>query len=301
MNPSKIRFIGRFLWLLLIFVIPLNAVAQKAELQKAKLEDPKRVLTSKIESKLMKRAMPYRVILPTDYNTTNEKRFYPTIYLLHGLTGHYNDWNDQAKLEEYTTPYKYIIVMPEGDNGWYTDSEKNINDKYESYIIKELIPEIEKKYRARKEREGRVIAGLSMGGYGSLKFGLKYPEKFILAGSFSGALRAAESLGQDYKGWKTFTDSIFTTFGDARSQTRKQNDIFKILESKSRDQLKDLPFFYLDCGTEDGLLKQNQDFARLLLDQKVPHEYRQLPGKHSWQFWDSQIQEFLYLSQKYIK
>jgi S-formylglutathione hydrolase FrmB len=296
MIQNKTRFAGKFLWILLIFLVPLGGNAQKV-----KLKASERVLDTKIESKLMKRAMPYRVILPTDYNNSNEKKFYPVIYLLHGLTGHFNDWSDQAKLEEYTSPYKYIIVMPEGENGWYTDSEMVSNDKYESYIIKELIPEVEKKYRVKKERESRLVAGLSMGGYGSLKFGLKYPDKFIVAGSFSGALRAAESLGQDYKGWKVFSDSINTTFGDARSQTRKDNDIFKILESKTKDQLKDLPFFYIDCGTEDGLLKQNQDFARLLLDQKVPHEFRQLPGKHNWQFWDSQIQEFLYLSQKYIK
>ncbi len=295
-NTNRLKYICGFLWLFLIISVPFSANAQKV-----KLEVSKRVVDLKLQSKLMNREMPYRVILPVDYGNSNEKTFYPTVYLLHGLTGHYDNWGDKAKLEEYTSPYKYIIVMPEGNNGWYSDSESVETDKYESYIIQELIPEVEKKYRAKKEREGRVIAGLSMGGYGSIKFGLKYPEKFVLVGSFSGALRATEILAKDVAGWKVLADSITTAFGDADSKTRKANNIFKILESTSKEDLNKLPFFYIDCGTEDGLLKQNQDFANLLLVQKVPHEYRQLPGKHEWQYWETQIQEFLKLSQKFVK
>ena len=98
---------------------------------------------------------------------------YPVIYLLHGLTGHYNNWAEKTKLEQYAANYNYIIVMPEGDNGWYTDSATVPNDKYESYIIKELIPEIDKKYRTKADRQNRAIAGLSMGGYGSIKIRFK--------------------------------------------------------------------------------------------------------------------------------
>lgn len=297
MNTNNIKIFNKVLWLLLVIAIPLSTQAQTA-----KLNDSSRISELKLSSKLMKREMPYRIILPVGYDNSNEKTFYPTVYLLHGLTGHFNDWGDKTKLEEYSTNYKYIIVMPEGNNGWYSDSEKAENDKYESYIIEELIPEIENKYRVKKDRESRVIAGLSMGGYGSLKFGLKYPEKFILAGSFSGALRAAEWKGKDAGGgWKVLVDSIMTTFGDEGSTARKENDLFKTLESKTAEQLKILPFFYIDCGTEDGLIVQNQDFAKLLLEKKVPHEFRQLPGKHDWKFWDSQIQEFLELSRKFVK
>lgn len=296
MKQNKFNFVSRFLWLFLVFAIPFSVNAQKA-----KLKEASRVSDYKLNSKLMKREMPYRVIVPEGYDVSNQKTLYPAIYLLHGLTGHFDNWGDKAKLEKYTSPYKYIIIMPEGDNGWYSDSENAANDKYESYIVEELIPEVEKKFRIKKERSNRAIAGLSMGGYGSLKFGLKYPDKFVLAGSFSGALRAAEWLGKDFGGWKVLGDSITKTFGEANSKTRKENDIFKILEAKPKDELEKLPFFYVDCGTEDGLLKQNQDFAALLLVQRVPHEFRQLPGKHEWQYWEKQIQEFLFLSQKFLK
>lgn len=296
MKNNKFRFVGRFLLLFLLAAVPYSAFAQKAELKKSD-----RTSDYKLNSKLMKRQMPYRVILPIGYENSNEKTFYPTVYLLHGLTGHYDNWGDKAGLEKYTESYKYIFVMPEGDNGWYSDSAINQNDKYESYIIDELIPEIEKSFRAKKERGGRVIAGLSMGGYGGLKFGIKHPDKFVLAGSFSGALRAAEFNGKDLGGWKVLADSITATFGELDSETRKENNIFKLVKDKSGEQIKQLPFIYLDCGTEDGLIKQNQDFANLLLENKIPHEFRQLPGKHDWEYWNSQIREFLELSRKFVK
>ncbi|HEV8160113.1 MAG TPA: hypothetical protein VGP58_13850, partial [Pyrinomonadaceae bacterium] len=61
------------------------------------------------------------------------------------------------------------------------------------------------------------------------------------------------------------------------------------------------PFVYLDCGTEDFLINNNRDFVNLLLERKVKHEFRQLPGGHDWKFWDAQVQEFLELSEKFIK
>jgi putative tributyrin esterase len=256
----------------------------------------------KLASKLMSREMPYRVIFPTQYNPKDEKNKYPVIYLLHGLTGHFNNWTDKTKIVEYAGNYKYIIVMPEGNDGWYSDSATVPNDKYESYIVQELIPEIDAKFRTISQRDGRLIAGLSMGGYGSLKFGLKHPDKFARVGSFSGALGAAswsvKSLGTN---WKALTDSIAGVYGDDESQTRKDNDIFKMVREISAEKIKTLPFIYLDCGTEDGLIQQNRDFNALLAEKKIPHEFRELPGKHDWFFWDSQIQEFLQLSEKHWK
>jgi putative tributyrin esterase len=257
----------------------------------------------KLKSKLMARELPYDLIAPADYdaNAAKAKR-YPVIYLLHGLTGHYDNWAAKSKLAEYALKYQYIFVMPEGNDGWYTDSVSVPTDKYESYIVQELIPEIDGKFRTLADREHRAIAGLSMGGYGSLKFGLKYPEKFVVVGSFSGALGAAswsvKTLGNN---WKALTDSIASVYGDDESQTRKDNDIYKIVREISPEKVKALPFIYVDCGTEDFLIQQNRDFNALLAEKKIPHEYRELPGKHDWAFWDSQVQEFLRVSQKFIK
>jgi putative tributyrin esterase len=255
------------------------------------------VETFRLNSKLMAREMPYRVILPANYNNSNETTFYPVVYLLHGLSGHFDNWTDKTKLAEYSLNHPLIVVMPEGNDGWYSDSVSVPGDRYESYIIRELVPEIDKKFRTKTGRAGRAIAGLSMGGYGALKFGLKYPDKFILAGSFSGALGITTIPSASVA---TFP-SVKNVFGEDGSQSRKDNDIFSIIRDTPAEKLKDLPFIYVSCGTEDFLFANNQDFMKLLVEKKVPHEYRQTPGTHSWVFWDEQVQEFLRLSERFFK
>lgn len=278
--------------------IQAQALKAKAEASKVSVND------FKLNSKLMARAMPYRVIMPENYGDPRNKSAvgkplsYPVVYLLHGLTGHFDNWTDKTKLTKYAENYKYIIVMPEGNNGWYTDSATVPDDKYESYIIQELIPEIDKRFRTIPDRGHRVIAGLSMGGYGSIKFGLKYPEKFVLIGSFSGALGAA---GFTEKNTGAIGKTIDTIFGAGDSEIRKSNDVYKLVREMSADNIKQLPFIYLDCGTEDFLYGTNREYAGLLQEKKIAHEYRELPGKHDWAFWDSQIEEFLEMSERFIK
>ncbi len=254
--------------------------------------------TFQLDSKLMERKMPYRVVLPPNYNNSNETVHFPVVYLLHGLTGHYTNWTDKTQLAEYALIHKFIIVMPEGDNGWYTDSVAMPTDKYESYIVKELIPEIDGKFRTVAEREHRMIAGLSMGGYGAVKFGLKYPEMFSLVGSFSGALGAtsftAANAGAIGKG-------IDAVYGPADSETRKANDVFKIARELSPQNVKSLPFIYQSCGTEDFLFTNNRDFDAVLIEKKVPHEFREHPGIHDWVFWNDQVREFLDVAERRLK
>lgn len=299
MHTDKHRFLTKFIWLVLALSLSATAYAQQAQPKPAL---PLNVENHKLNSRLMAREMPYRVVLPVNYKTASDKAVYPVIYLLHGLTGHFDNWTDSSKLTEYAAKYNYIIITPEGNNGWYTDSSTVPNDKYESYVVEELIPEIDKKFRTQAGRNHRAVAGLSMGGYGSIKFGLKYPEKFVLVGSFSGALQAA-SLTEKMLGnsWKALTDSITGVYGADDSPTRKANDVFKIVREIPADKAAALPFIYFDCGTEDGLIITNREFSTALLEKKIPHEFRELPGKHDWKFWDAQIQEFLRVSEKFIK
>src|SRR5258708_33629365 len=146
-----------------------------------------RVDTVKFESKMMGRELPYNVVLPPDYDKQKTTR-YPVLYLLHGLFGHYDNWVSKTRLKEHAAQFQIIIVTPEGNNGWYTDSATVPADKYESYILQELIPDVQQRYRTIETRAGRAVAGLSMGGYGALKFGVKHPESFVFAASMSGAL-----------------------------------------------------------------------------------------------------------------
>ena len=258
-----------------------------------------RVQTIQFESKLVGKTLPYNVLLPVNYNQPDSRtKRYPVIYLLHGLTGHYTNWLEKTKLVDYTASYEFIIVMPEGNDGWYTDSATVPTNKYESYILSELIPDVEKRFRASSEREGRAIAGLSMGGYGALKFGIKHPEMFVLAASLSGALDAASWTEADLKGLEFIWRTLEPVFGAEKSETRAANDLRKLYSELTAQRIAALPYVYVDCGTEDGLLEINRNFVDILTKQKIPHEYRQLPGNHSWTYWDAQVQEVLRIAAK---
>jgi len=251
-----------------------------------------RVETIQFQSKLIKTTLPYSVILPADYGTSSTTR-YPVLYLLHGLTGHYSDWISRTNVADYAAQYRMIVVTPEGNDGWYTDSAMVATDKYETYILKELIPDVQQRYRTIEARYGRGIAGLSMGGYGSLKFGLKSPSTFVFAASMSGALGVSRFTEKETSasGWAT----SLQLFGPMDSDTRKANDLFQIVTQLPAARIASLPFFYFDCGTEDSALifPYNREFAGLMSEKKIPHEYRELPGDHSWAYWDKQVQEVL--------
>jgi S-formylglutathione hydrolase FrmB len=185
-----------------------------------------------------------------------------------------------------------IVVMPEGNDSWYTNSATVATDKYESYILTELIPDVEQRYRTIQSRYGRSIAGLSMGGYGSLKFGLKSPAAFAFAASMSGAFGVTRFTEQQLGERFAFSLKLF---GPAGSETRVSNDLFAIVEKLTPAQVGSLPYFYFDCGTEDSplIFPSNRDLSALMFEKKIPHEFRLLPGDHSWAYWDRQVREIL--------
>jgi S-formylglutathione hydrolase FrmB len=289
---------ARKLFLIIALLLPLASDTRSVAQTPARVvaAGAVRVEPVAFESKLVGARLPYNVVLPPDYDLKSSAQTrYPVLYLLHGLGGSANDWVSQrAHLTNYVARYQMIIVVPEGKDGWYTDGAV-ANEKFETYIVQELIPDVARRFRTIEAREGRAVAGLSMGGYGALKFGLKYPDKFIFAASMSGALGAASWLPE--MPLPSFVKpSIARVYGAADNPVRASNDIYKIVRALPTDRVASLPYFYLDCGTEDGLLSESRDFAALLVERKIPHEYRQLPGNHSWPYWDRQVQEVLRLA-----
>jgi putative tributyrin esterase len=273
--------------IVLLFVLPSQAQTGAIE-------------TVQFHSNLINATLPYSVILPPDYRQAKTTR-YPVLYLLHGLAGHYADWITRTNVADYAAQYRMIVVMPEGNNSWYVDGASGINDKYESYILKELLPDVDKRYRTIQSRYGRGVAGLSMGGYGAIKFGLKYPSTFAFAGSMSGALAAASWTEDEMKSVKSVYDSLPPVFGPAGSDVRKANDIFQIAQGLPAARIASLPYLYLDSGTEDFFCEANHRFGELLREKKIPHEYRELPGDHSWQHWNRQVKEVLKIAAEKLR
>ncbi len=233
----------------------------------------------------------FNVILPQDYATTTRR--FPVLYLLHGYTGHYSDWATKTRLIEYAKPYEEIIVMPEGENGWYVDNYADPKLGWQSYIIDDLIPYVDAHYRTLASRDHRAIAGLSMGGYGALLLGLKYHQLFAAVASLSGVVASAEpafeaSLPQNEPIRKTIEED----FGPLNNPQRWGNDVFELI---GEIPVSEMPQLYLAIGSSDMLLNENRDFVKLLAELKIPYQYSEVPGRHEWPVWDSQVQRVLAL------
>lgn len=271
---------------LLLFFILLTAAARAQEKRAVHHQ------TIQFKSELIGKVLPYDALLPPGYFKSNRR--YPVLYLLHGLFGRHDDWITRTNLAEYAAQYELIIVTPEGHDNWYVDSATVPQDKYESYFVRELIPNVDARYRTIKDRRARGIAGLSMGGYGALKFGMKHRGYFAFAGSLSGALDPS-SRTEEHPGfaWDTLRPSLVAAFGPPNSPVREANDLHQIARSAS--DISSLPYLYFDCGLDDGFLATNREFAEILVAKKIPHQYRQLPGGHNWEYWDRQVREILRL------
>ncbi|HEX8503581.1 MAG TPA: alpha/beta hydrolase family protein [Pyrinomonadaceae bacterium] len=237
----------------------------------------------RFRSGLLGREVTYRVVLPPGYGlVTSRSTRYPVLYLLHGWGGDHDSWLTHSSLARYAAERQLIVVTPEGGAGWYTDAPGG--EPYESHFLRELLPDVDGRFRTIRDRRGRGIAGYSMGGYGALKLAFKHPELFAFAGSTSGALDAAA---------RTDEESLVRAFGGPGSPARAENDLPRLAREFPAERRGALPFLYLDCGLGDEWFGVNRDFAATLAARGFAHEYRQLPGGHVWPYWDAQAREIL--------
>jgi Predicted esterase len=232
-------------------------------------------------SAALDRDMAYCALLPADYNSSREK--YPVLYLLHGLFGDENDWLAKTKLADYTSGLQLIVIMPEGDDSWYTNSIADPRNRCEDYIANDLIREIESRYRVQSSRNARFIAGLSMGGYGALKMGIKHPRQFSIVGAFSAAALAADTLPR--------FETLNAAFGAPDTPGRSENNLY-LLAAKA--DANDLPYFMLTCGTSDRLRADDLQMADLMRLVGVQYEYEEFPGAHEWPVWNRSVAMLLH-------
>ncbi len=242
-----------------------------------------RVETVRVRSGLLGRDVAYSVVLPPGYGLfTSRAKRYPVLYMLHGWGGGYDSWLTRSSLRRYAEEHQLIVVTPEGEKGWYTDGADG--SRHESYLLEEVVPDVERRFRAIAHRRGRGVAGYSMGGYGALKLAFRRSEAFAFAGSTSGALDAAARSDEE---------SLARVFGPAGSAARFEYDLPRLAREFPDARRGALPFIYLDCGLGDEWFEANREFAALLSARRIPHEYRQRPGGHVWPYWDAQAREIL--------
>jgi putative tributyrin esterase len=232
-------------------------------------------------SKALDRDMHYMIMLPANYENSQQR--YPVLYLLHGWAGDYTNWVKLTKLVEYSRRYPVIIITPDAQNSWYVNSATIPTDRFEDYIINDLIHEIDTRWRTIASSNHRAIAGLSMGGYGSVLFVLKHPGSFAAVGSVSGAFGGPVGIEHVLPDVHESTDHAF---GGPSSKTRTENDIYALLYSVvSKADHVNMPYFFLECGSQDPLLPSNRKFVEELSSKNVSYEYHEYPGAHTWEFW----------------
>lgn len=218
------------------------------------------------------------------YNRDNKL---PVLFLLHGGGGNESDWLRFTRIEELAERKKLIIVCPTGQNSSY--SNMAFGAKWFDYITEEVYDFVHAVFPASTEYKDNYIAGLSMGGYGTMKAALRCPEKYSYAASLSGAANIVQQYVED-----KFVAKLdgFPIFGDKDKAIGGENDLFA-LATKLRESGKRMPTFYSACGTEDFTYEGNVQLRDHMKELGFDLTWVEGPGAHTWDFWNTYIEKVL--------
>lgn len=207
---------------------------------------------------------------------------FPTLYLLHGLSDDDTIWLRRTSIERYVATLGLAVVMPQVNRSFYADEVHG--NRYWTFLSEELPAVAGSFFRLSDRREDTFVAGLSMGGYGALKWALRQPERFAAAASLSGALDVA---GLRSGGWRP--DLVDQIFG-AHPLAGTRDDLVWLLEQAD---VSALPNLYVGSGTEDEVIEGNRTFVAAAEERGVALTVDFGPGEHEWGYWDRTIQDVL--------
>lgn len=256
-------------------------------------------ITVEFFSKSLLRDVTFRVILPVDKigfdgKFLRDEKPFKTLYLLHGLFGNETGWNTCSRICPWANARDLAVVMPAGENHYYTDCDKT-GEKFGEFIGEELVEVTRRMFPLSRKREDTFIAGLSMGGYGAIHNGLKYHETFGHIAALSAAipssagLKSADNSAPMYVYRRDYYEHVF---GDLDKLDGSERDLFAQIEMLKKRNA-DIPKMYMCIGTEDPLYERNVAYRDFLREQNVDLTYVESPGNHDWDFWDTYIKKIL--------
>ena len=225
--------------------------------------------------------------------TPQSPAVFPVVYLLHGYSGNYSNWIIKVpELKQYADEYQTIIVCPDGHySSWYFDSPVDSSMRYETYIAKEVPDYIDAHYPTIRDRRGRAITGLSMGGHGGLFLGFRHADIFGACGSMSGGVDLQSSRNR-FDVIKRIGDTI--SFAD----NWRNYSVINVIENYPKDSIA----IIFDCCTEDFFYSINHQLHEKMLRLKIPHDYIERPGTHSWIYWANSVKyQLLYFKTYFDK
>ena len=252
-----------------------------------------RVITDSIKSNVLKATVKVNIYLPEEFDRQPQKK-YPVLYLLHGLTDTYRAWVDKGHLDKVADEMiskgevcPMIIIMPNAGgpntrvdwNGYF-----NMDGwAYHDFFYQELMPTFEKKYRIIGDKANRAVSGLSMGGGGCTVYAQRHPDLFSSCYAMSA--------------WLTSQDTQVNPndHQTAVSKAVHDNSAIDYVRNASAEvvnQLKTVRWF-VDCGDDDYLLDQNEEFHRLMRGKRIACELRVRNGNHGWDYWNTALRTSL--------
>lgn len=257
-----------------------------------------------LNSKIFKHVVHYCVYLPASYDpgtTKTPAQRYPVLYFLHGLGDNeqtlFNSggWTLLDDLRQKHKVGDYLIVAPEGRRSFYINSADG-SVLYSDFFLQVFIPHIESKYRITSGRKNRAISGISMGGYGALRFAFSHPELFSAVSAQSAALitESPEELDKSIRSGEPLGKVLAAVFGDPINVAHWKNNSPFVLAQKNAVALRKVAI-YFNCGQEDnyGFEKGAATLDEQLKKEDVKHEYRSYPGDHSLAYFLSHFEEVL--------
>jgi S-formylglutathione hydrolase FrmB len=235
----------------------------------------------------MNRPVRYCAFLPPGFDD-DKTRHYPVLYFLHGLDDNeqsllnFGGWDVVSEMRRQGKVGDFVILAPSGGHSFYLNSE-NGKVRYEDFLIKEFMPQMEKKYRAEGTRATRGITGISMGGYGALRLAFKYPAQFAAVSAQMPALMPG--LPKDMSSGAPGSPGAL--LGDVFGSPAyfERNNVFYFARTDTAASLKRMKI-YFDVGNNDdyGFEQGVQVLDKLLTSRGVPHEFHIYPGGHNAQF-----------------
>jgi putative tributyrin esterase len=225
------------------------------------------------------------VLLPTGYAQSGRR--YPVLYLLHGGGQDHTAFASRGWFGTQASR-AMIIVTPNAGESWYVNSVVDPKARYEDFVVRDLVSYIDANYRTIATRQGRAVAGVSMGAWGAMLLGLKHHQLFGAVGALSAPyLISRQSPNMDMSSREQ------QTFGKPGSRERLERDPVTLLAAIP---LESVPALYLASGNQDIFVIDNRRFIERLTERKIPYEYREVsPRGHSWDLWDDQLVNFIEL------
>jgi len=296
-----------------------NDDRRRADLSPISLPGGSVIEFDSFDSKMIGMPERYSVFLPPSF-AKDQSRTYPVVYFLHGLNNDETSWtverygHVQNTLEQMMLSGKvpeFVMVHPRGDNSFYCNYIDG-SKRYEDLISQELVTLMETRYRAKKGRENRAIAGTSMGGYGALKIAMKYPDRYAAVAGQSPIIfpgSAPPEMSEDVKSSRFYTffiNMMTPIFGNpVRQDLWEANHPSALARSGKLGGLR----IYFDYGMEDRYIPMIhldegcRDLDRILTDQKIPHTFKVHPGEpHGWALIAAHLDETLpFLTQTFNK